>query len=98
MQTSSSANLTCRESLSTSEWTATVRIPSSLQAQMILRAISPRLAMRIFLNMAGAADLADRAHLEQDFAVLDRLAVRDEDLDDLTLGLGFDLVHQLHRL
>jgi hypothetical protein len=28
-----------------------VRIPSSLQAQMTRRAISPRLAIRIFLNM-----------------------------------------------
>src|SRR5437867_3682154 len=100
MQTSSSANLTWRESLSTSEWTATVRMPSSLQAQMILSAISPRLAMRIFLNIGGfpGRRSADGADLEQGFPVLDGLSVRDEDLDDLPLDLRLDLVHQLHRL
>src|SRR5881398_3710884 len=51
MQTASSANRTCRASRSASEYTATVRTPSSLQAQMILSAISPRLAIRIFWNI-----------------------------------------------
>src|SRR5215472_16516248 len=51
MHTASSAKRTCRESRSTSEWTATVLMPSSLQAQMILVAISPRFAIRIFLNI-----------------------------------------------
>ena len=36
---------------STSEWTATVWIPHSLQALNILTAISPRLAINIFLNI-----------------------------------------------
>jgi hypothetical protein len=35
MQMFSSAKRTCRESMSTSEWTATVLMPSSLQAQMM---------------------------------------------------------------
>src|SRR5690606_20575829 len=51
MHTSSSANRTCNESRSASLYTATVRIPSSLQARMTRRAISPRFAIRIFRNM-----------------------------------------------
>src|SRR5262245_16668513 len=99
MQTSSSANFTWSESLSTSEWTATVRTPSSLQAQMMRSAISPRFAIRIFLNMDGARRRsADRADLEEDLAVLDGLGVRGEDLHDLALHLRLDLVHELHRL
>jgi len=47
MQMSSSANFTCRESASAVEYTATVWMPSSRQAQMMRRAISPRLAIRI---------------------------------------------------
>src|ERR1043166_7405641 len=53
MQADSSAKRTCRESRSTSLCTATVRIPISLQVQMILQAISPRLAMRIFRKRRG---------------------------------------------
>src|SRR5580658_8089779 len=34
---------------------ATVRMPSSLHAQMTRRAISPRFAIRIFLNMKSAS-------------------------------------------
>jgi hypothetical protein len=37
---------------SASLYTATVEMPNSLQAQMTRRAISPRLATRIFWNMA----------------------------------------------
>jgi len=36
--------------LSTSEWIATVLIPNSLQALITRTAISPRLAIKIFLN------------------------------------------------
>src|SRR5207248_9627687 len=43
---------------------ATVRIPSSLQAQMTRRAISPRLAMSIFLNMRRAGAFASVAAIE----------------------------------
>src|SRR5262245_52588135 len=94
MQTSSSANLTWRESLSASEWTATVLIPSSRQAQMILRAISPRLAIRIFLNISGGRDPDSEQHLP----VLHRLAIADGDVDHLSGDLRLDLVHQLHGL
>ena len=55
MHTASSAKRTCSASASASEWTATVRMPSSRQARMTRRAISPRLAMRIFLNIGAAA-------------------------------------------
>ena len=50
MHTASSAKRTWRASASAVECTATVRMPSSRQARMIRSAISPRLAMRIFLN------------------------------------------------
>src|SRR5438093_12576183 len=51
MQTASSAKRTCSESRSASESTATVSIPSSRAARRIRRAISPRLATRLFLNI-----------------------------------------------
>ena len=47
----SSAKRTCIDSESTSEWTATVEIPHSLQALIILTAISPLFAIKIFLNI-----------------------------------------------
>ena len=53
MQTASSAKRTCSESASAVEWTATVPMPSSRQARMTRSAISPRLAMSTFLNMAA---------------------------------------------
>src|SRR5690349_1082972 len=52
MQTSSSAKRTWSDSRSASEKTATVRIPSSLQARMTRSAISPRLAISTFRNMS----------------------------------------------
>ena len=55
MQTASSAKRTCSELRSASEYTATVEIPSSLHAQITRRAISPRFATRILLNMSVAA-------------------------------------------
>src|SRR3954464_14082407 len=55
MHTSSSAKRTCRLSRSASLYTATVRIPSSRQARMTRRAISPRLAIRTFRNTSGPA-------------------------------------------
>src|ERR1035438_3183151 len=51
MHTAWSAKRTASESRSASENTATEGIPSSLQAQMTRKAISPRFAMRILLNM-----------------------------------------------
>src|SRR5256714_10139982 len=58
MQTLSSASRTCIASASAVEWTATVAMPSSLQARSTRSAISPRLAIRILSNMtAHARDL-----------------------------------------
>ncbi len=53
MQTLASARRTCIALASAVEWTATVSMPISRQARMIRSAISPRLAIRIFSNMAG---------------------------------------------
>src|SRR6266540_6598704 len=58
-------------------------------------AISPRLAMRIFLNMA---DGSSRPYRKEPLAVLHRLAIFHIDVDDLAVILRVDLVHQLHRL
>src|SRR5262245_35177220 len=53
MQTASSAIATCSASRSASEYTATTRTPI-LRAVLIMRqAISPRFAIRIFLNIEG---------------------------------------------
>src|SRR6185503_7122299 len=51
MQTLSSASRTCMASASAVECTATVGMPSSLQARSTRSAISPRLAIRIFSNI-----------------------------------------------
>src|SRR4051794_11469526 len=56
MQTSSSAKRTCSDSRSASEYTATVSTPSSRQARMTRSAISPRLAIRTFLNTETSED------------------------------------------
>jgi hypothetical protein len=52
MHTLSSASRTCIASVSAVECTATVAIPNSRQARCTRNAISPRLAISIFLNMA----------------------------------------------
>src|SRR6059058_3257763 len=92
MHTLSSANLTCSALESATECTATDSMPSSRQARITRRAISPRLAMRMRLNTRSAY-----FDLEERLAVLDCLPVLDEDLHDRALDLGLDLVHQLHR-
>src|SRR3954462_11688525 len=61
MHTSSSAKRTCSDSRSASEYTATVWMPSSRQARMTRSAISPRLAIRTFLNMSAVLLLLERA-------------------------------------
>src|SRR3954463_15275132 len=68
MQTLSSASSTCRAFLSASEYTATVAMPILRAVLMTRQAISPRLAIRIFLNMmasevvhCGLAELAEPA-------------------------------------
>src|SRR5258706_11029095 len=80
---------------------ATVWMPSSRQAQMMRSAISPRLAIRIFLNMRPGGPGSRRsgpADPEQRLPVLHRLAVGHQDLEDLAVDVRFDLVHELHRL
>src|SRR3954463_13652258 len=94
MQMASSAKRTCSELRSASLYTATVRMPSSLQAQITRRAISPRLAMRTFLNMSRRLLRTNR---EQRLAVLDWLAVGREFLHHFAGHVTFNLVHQLHR-
>src|SRR6476619_1350275 len=67
---------------------------------MMRRAISPRLAIRIFLNMVAAALGPARSggpDREQPLSVLDRLTVLDVGAHELTVVLRRDLVHQLHR-
>src|SRR6476620_5754821 len=83
-------------------------MPISRHARCTRSAISPRLAIRIFLNMGcpgsfwrsgrrgswATTSLDD----EQGLAVLDRLAVLDQDLGDRAGHVGLDLVHDLHGL
>src|SRR4030095_8388609 len=101
MQTCSSANSTCSEFSSASEYTATVLMPSSRQAWMTRSAISPRFAIRIFLNMAHHRREANASlrgfYREQPLAVLHGMAVLHVHLHDLAVALRLDLVHQLHR-
>src|SRR5690349_329853 len=91
MQTDSSASFTYFASASASEWTTTVLMPISRHARWMRRAISPRLAMRIFSNTdtSGQED--------QGLPELDRLPVLDEDLLHHAVLVGLDLVEQLHR-
>src|SRR5512139_2755681 len=93
MHTAWSAKRTCRLCASASEYTATVLTPSSLAAQMTRRAISPRLAIRIFRNKTGSALRPDA---EERLPVLHRLAVLVVDPHHLARRLRLDLVHQLH--
>src|SRR4051812_20933541 len=92
MQTASSASFTYLASRSASEYTITALMPSSRHARCTLRAISPRLAIRIFLNIRGPASLDD----EQRLAVFDRLAVLAQDLGHRAGLVGLDLVQDLH--
>src|SRR6267142_1321428 len=102
MHTAWSAKRTCRPWASASENTATVLTPSSLQAQMTRRAISPRFAIRIFLNIPGAAvcrrTLAVGPDAEESVPVLDGLPGLAVDLHHFPRDLGLDLVHELHGL
>jgi len=66
MHTASSAKRTWSELRSASEKTATVEIPSSLHASMTRKAISPRLAMRIFRNILGHGPRPETAYLRRD--------------------------------
>src|SRR6202043_3736422 len=92
MQTLSSARRTWMASSSAVEWTATVGMPSSLQARSTRSAISPRLAIRILSNIEQPS-LDDHQRL----AILDRLAVADENLNHRAGARRRDLIHRLHR-
>src|SRR5215471_547000 len=130
MQMASSAKRTCSECRSASEYTATVRMPSSLQAQITRSAISPRLAIKTFRNIfswtystsffEGArlqpchrsqkyrglsapedrsySSFSVRTHRKELLAVFHGLAALDKTFHNLARCIGFDLVHQLHRL
>src|SRR5210317_716945 len=91
----SSAILVCKASASASECTATVRMPSSLQARIMRRAISPRLAIRILRNMVSPFYLA-AFYLEERLTEFNRSSIILEDLNDLALKFRFDLVKKLH--
>src|SRR5918993_5057645 len=93
MQTLSSARRTCMASASAVECTATVAMPSSLQARRMRKAISPRLAIRILSNI-GRRLLDD----EQRLAVLHRLPVLDEDRRHGAGARSGDVVEGLHGL
>src|SRR3954471_23658252 len=95
MQTASSASLTYLASRSASEYTITALMPSSRQARCTRNAISPRLAIRIFLNISACGPSLDD---EQRLAVFDRLPVLAQDLGDRSGLVGLDLVQDLHRL
>src|SRR4030095_11254241 len=58
---------------------------------MTRKATSPRLEIRIFLNIGGCES-------EQPLTVLHWLSVLDVDFYHLTVDVGIDFVHQLHRL
>src|SRR5690606_11143089 len=94
MQTLSSASRTCMASASAVECTATVWMPSSLQARRTRSAISPRLAMRIFWNIPRCAPNLFDHH--QRFAILHRLGVLDQDGLDHAGARRGNLVHRLH--
>src|ERR1700722_1958015 len=100
MHTASSAKRTWSELRSASEYTATVEIPSSLQAQMTRSAISPRLATRIFWNigLGRRLPLAARADAEERLAVFDRLPVFDKDAYQFAAFVRLDFIHKLHGL
>src|ERR1700733_1790344 len=98
MQMAWSANRTCKLLRSASEYTATVWMPRSLQAQMTRTAISPRLAMRIFWNMSvWENSRSTRANGEQSLAVLHWPAALHQLGHDGSGNLRFYFVHQLHR-
>src|SRR5258708_8755957 len=100
MHTAWSAKRTCRPWASASEYTATVLTPSSLQAQMTRRAISPRFAIRIFLNIPGAAvrprPLAVGPDAEEGVPVLHALPPLAVPLHHLPPHLVLPPFHQLH--
>src|SRR5690242_18835404 len=93
MHTDSSASWTCRLARSASDWTATVLMPISRHARMMRTAISPRLAINIFLNISVL-----RFDLKQRLAVLHRVAVGDQRFHDTARGRRQHIFADFHRL
>src|ERR1700739_687186 len=99
MQTASSANRTCSELRSASEYTATVEIPSSLHAQITRSAISPRFATRIFRNIPRRGlFLPAGPDAEQRLPIFNALSLPDENPQHSAADVGLDLVHEFHCL
>src|SRR5579872_7327349 len=101
MRTASSANATCCAPASTSEYTATVVIPSLRAVRITRQAISPRFAIRTLVNTlsrpGGLALLEEGSDAFLAFR-------RDPDLGNAPRGLGNQGVihwmigHGLHEL
>src|SRR5262245_47903629 len=96
MQTDSSASFTCMLCRSASEWTATVFKPISRQARMMRTAISPRLAIKTFLNMGGFFGV--RLNFKERLTVFDRMAVGHQSLNNLAAAWRHHVFHDFHRL
>src|ERR1700735_509267 len=103
MQIASSANRTCKELRSASQYTAAVLMPSSRQADKIRSAIPPRLAIRIFRNIGLETRLSGSrllfailANAKKRLAILNRLSVLDKYANHFPGHVRFDFVHQLH--
>src|SRR3990172_4369786 len=95
MQNASSAIFTCSDDRSASEYTATVRMPSSRHARITRTAISPRLATSTLRNIrVDASGARGGVDDEQRLSVLDGGGVVDEDPGDPAVDLGLDLVEQ----
>src|SRR5262245_57593129 len=69
----------------------------SSTARMFMRSLFARRPARAGPPPMPAAARSERLDQEQLLSVLHGLGVLDQDADDAALGLGFDLVHQLHR-
>src|SRR5437016_4247206 len=96
MQTVSSARRTFIARASAVECTATVLMPSSWQARLMRSAISPRLAISTFSNIAERGCRSLDQH--QGRAVFDRPGILDKDPGQPPGPRRADLVHHLHRL
>ena len=83
-------------SASAVECTTTVWMPSSLQARNTLRAISPRLAMRIFWNMRPAFRRYSMTTSGMPYST--GCGILDEDRRHRARARRRYLVHRLHRL